>query len=479
MKSLAIDQGTTSTRALVVDEHGKCTTLFTVTHQQYYPQSGWVEHDPQELLNSIKTCLDAAENETSIGAVGIANQGESCLAWDSRTGEAVYPVIVWQDDRTRDDITALERQGAQVLVRERAGLPLAAYFSASKLGWILHNVPKARSLAEQGHLRLGTTDAFFRDRLTNRFETDLTTASRTSLMNLATCEWDPELCKIFGVPIDLLPQITPTTGDFGTVNCGSCFHQLTTSIVDQQASLYGHGCRKAGDSKMTFGTGAFALTVTGPKLHLNANGPLPTVAWQKYGERPTYALDGGVYAASSAVNWAQRIGLFQKYSEINRFEKPSAIERGLAFVPAFSGLACPHWDRSARGAWLGLCLDTTPLDMVQAILEGIAFRMAEVATSMQAEQAFAGAISIDGGMVANPYFCQFLADTLNRELVISDHPDLTAVGTAALAAEAAGFALPFKQGNIRIRPNRMSPETISKFRVARMAVQTFGGSAHS
>jgi len=471
MKTLAIDQGTTSTRALLVSPDGQAQVLHAVPHQQFYPAPGHVEHDAEELIAHLEICLNAAKDIDDIGAVGLANQGESCLAWDAETGRAIGPVIVWQDDRTGADLARLEPHADFVM--ERSGLPLDAYFSASKLGWILQNIPQAKVLAAKGTLRMGTTDAFFRDRLTGRFETDPTTASRTSLMNLATCEWDPDLCELFGVPIDALPQIRPTTGDLGML-AGSGV-PLTASIVDQQAALYGHRCRQPGDTKITFGTGAFALSVTGPDLIRSAGGPLPTVAWQKAGEAPTYALDGGVYAASSAINWARGLGLFDDFDEINTFADGTAIGRGLAFVPALSGLACPHWDRQARGTWMGLALETTSGDMMQAVLEGVAFRMAEVVETLNRLQPLSATVSIDGGLSANPYFCQFLADVLNRDVIVSQEPELTAMGTAMLAAEFCGTTIGSELHGQSAKARGVNPALFDRFRAARDAVQKYGG----
>ena len=436
MAVLAIDQGTSSTRALVLESGQAPRIALAVEHEQIYPQPGWVEHNPDELIRNILRCVEAVEG---IDAIGIDNQGESCVAWDSQTKEAVSPVIVWQDNRTQSVIDSLKAQGAEALVLEKAGLPLDSYFSASKLAWILQNVPEAQRLHKSGRLRLGTTDAFFLDRLTDRFVTDITTASRTSLMNISTGCWDADLCALFSVPLETLPQIVPSTGDFGGLKVGEAAVPVTASIVDQQAALYGHGCRAAGDAKVTFGTGAFALMVTGSEIHRAPDkGLLPTVAWQKQSEAPVYGLDGGVYCASAAVNWARSLGLFSDYGELNAFDGPTAIQRGLAFVPALAGLACPHWDRKARGLWVGMALETTARDLIQAILEGVAFRAAEVLTAMDARVAVAGPLSIDGGMSANPYFLQFLSDILQRDLVIPRSAELTAIGTARLAAEAIG-----------------------------------------
>ena len=471
---LAIDQGTTSTRAFVVDADGTASLLCALPHRQIHPHPGWVEHDPEELIAGLRTCLEAAAEVPGVAAVGIDNQGESCLAWDARTGDAVGPVIVWQDDRTAAETARLEADGAEALTRERAGLPLDPYFSASKLGWVLREVPDAARLAAQGRLRLGTTDAFFRQRLTGRCETDVTTASRTSLMNLATCTWDPDLCRLFGVPLETLPAITPTTGDLGQLDVAGRDLPLTASVVDQQAAVYGHGCRHAGDAKITFGTGAFALVLTGPTPPRAPNGPLPTVAWAKAGEPPVYALDGGVYAAASAVNWARSLGLFQQWDEINTFTVPPAVARGVTFVPALAGLACPHWDRSAKGAWMGMTLDTGRSDLTQSVLEGVAFRMAEVMTAVEASQPLADPVSIDGGMSRNPWFCQFLADTLGREVLVSDEAEQTALGTGGLAAEGAGLPMVLPRRGRTVTPQAQPAVWAETFAAARDAVQGYG-----
>ena len=447
MAILAIDQGTTSTRGFLLDpsatgEEPSCTPgqiIASQSHQQYYPKPGWVEHDPEELIRNIQYCIDQSHGAHGIG---IDNQGESCLAWDKETKIAISPVIVWQDNRSQHTIERLKSEGHEALILARSGLPLDAYFSASKLAWILKNIPEADALLKRNRLRLGTTDAFFLDRLTGRFVTDITTASRTSLMNIHTGQWDQTLCDLFEVPIQALPQIVPTTYDFGSVQSNGQWIPITASLVDQQASLYGHGCRQQGDMKITFGTGAFALSLTGETLQqAPEQGLLPTIAWQQDKTAPIYALDGGVYCAGSAVNWAKTLGLFSQFSEINAFDRPHAIERELVFVPALSGLACPHWDRRAAGMWIGLTLDTTPSDMMQSLLEGIAYRAWEVISAMStlnqgsvSNPQKKPSISIDGGLSANPYFCQFLANLVNQTIIVPNQLELTALGTALLAA---------------------------------------------
>lgn len=442
MRVVAIDQGTSSTRGFVLDESGVGEVVCTREHQQNYPQTGWVEHNPEELLQHVIECIEAAVDAENVDAIGIDNQGESCLAWDSETGKAISPVIVWQDRRTEARITQFKNDGVESLILAKSGLPLDPYFSASKLAWIMQNIPQAKQLLAKGRLQLGTTDAFFIYRLTGNFYTDITTASRTSLLNLETGQWDHELCELFGVPLEALPEVKPSMGDFGAVKIQGRNIPLSACVVDQQASLYGHGCRKSGDKKITFGTGAFALAVTGETLlGASDSGVLPTIAWQSQGEKPIYALDGGVYSASSALNWAKSLNLFNSFDEINHFDKPSAISRKLVFVPALTGLGCPYWDGSAAGMWLGMTLDTSGKDMVQAILEGVAFRAAEVIDAMNNlmddisndNSSISNEISIDGGMSANPYFCQFLANTLQKRIRVQSLSEITAMGTALMA----------------------------------------------
>ncbi len=461
MTILAIDQGTTSTRALTVDDDGRAAISATIRHRQYYPQPGWVEHDPLELVRNLQTVLESATNAT---AVGIDNQGESCLAWHAETKEPISPVIVWQDNRTADLIEQLTHDGAEAEIMKRAGLPLDSYFSASKLAWIMGHIPEASRLLEQGKLRIGTTDAYFLDRLAGEFKTDITTASRTSLMNLETGEWDETLCQIFGVPLEALPEIVPTTGAIGQLRNHGQVIPVTASVVDQQASLYGHGCRVTGDIKITFGTGAFALVVTGYEILQSPDqGLLPTVAWQLDRSRAVYALDGGVYCAGSAIEWARGLSLFEDYSSLNQFDQPAAIDRDLVFVPALTGLACPHWDRRAAGLWIGLSLDSNQRDMMQSLIEGIALRTAEAIRAMASIVEVGDEISIDGGISVNPYFCQFLADVLGKYIAVKSFPELTVMGTAQLAGADEVFIENRAEQIQRYEPAEFQADRIEKF----------------
>lgn len=430
---VAIDQGTTATKAHRLSLDGEFQPLASLEHRQFYPQPGWVEHDPAELLANVRQCLDRAGGAD---AVALDNQGETVVAWDADSGEPVCNAIVWQDNRTRAQLERLQADGAEALTLERAGLPLDPYFSASKLAWILDNVPAAKALAKAGRLRLATSDAFFLDRLCGSYATDVTTASRTSLMNIATGQWDPELCRLFGVPIDLLPPIVPTVHAHGAIR--STGLQMVASVVDQQAALMGHGCHATGDLKITFGTGAFALAISGDSpVRGSEAGILPTVAW-RIGARTTYAIDGGVYNAGSALDWAKRLGLFSEFDELSSIGGTAALERGLVFVPALSGLACPFWDRSAGGMWLGMGLATTSADLVQALLEGVALRTAQAVTALDGHVPLREQVSVDGGLTRNPYFCEFLARALHRTVVVPSTPDLTGLGCARFAFLGSG-----------------------------------------
>jgi glycerol kinase len=429
---VSIDQGTTSTRTLVVEPDGSVFIAKAIRHEQHFPQPGWVEHDPEELLANVAACL-AAGGEAD--AVGLSNQGESCLAWDAETGKPLSPVIVWQDNRTADMVESLRDAGKAATVLEQAGLPLDPYFSATKFRWMLDNLPAVKRARDEGRLRLGTTDAFFLERLTGHFATDAATASRTSLMNLKAAVWDEELCALFGVPLACLPQIRPSVGAFGATPTGP----ITASIVDQQAALFGHGCRKPGDLKITFGTGAFCLALTTgiPDAPALAGGLLPTVAW-RIGEETAYALDGGIYDVGSAIEWAIKGGLATDIADFQAFERAPAIERALVFVPAFSGLACPYWDRSAAPVIIGLSPSSDLADLRQALLEGIALLTCRVIEAMGAEVPTGTTISIDGGVSRSPYFCQFLADASGKTIALATMDEITAFGAAQLAALGIG-----------------------------------------
>lgn len=426
MRVAAIDQGTTSTRCLVVEDGAEWRVAASCRHAQHYPASGWVEHDAEELLGNIRSVLAAAG---PVDAIGLANQGESCLAWDALTGKPLSPVMVWQDARTASELAELAagQPDAEQRSRQICGLPLDPYFSASKLGWAIRHLPEAATALRAGRLRLGTTDAFFLDRLCGVFATDVATASRTGLMNLQSGEWSDELCELHGVPMECLPQITTVDAGLGSI----AGIPLQVSIVDQQAALYGHRCREPGDCKITFGTGAFLLAIAGPQLPQGSR-LLPTVAWQQRAQDPVYAIEGGIYDAGAAIEWAQGIGLFDSLDQLAEFEGPTALRRGLAFVPALSGLAAPWWDRQAAPLFIGMEHATNRRDMVRAVLEGVAMLTVGLIDEVARSVPLGASISIDGGLSRSPYFARFLASACGRTITVPSMHELTALGLAGL-----------------------------------------------
>jgi glycerol kinase len=419
----AIDQGTTSTRCLVIEDGGKWRVADSRRHAQHYPAPGWVEHDPEELLRNVVNVLQAAG---PVDVIGIANQGESCLAWDAQTGAALSPVIVWQDTRTVDSLAELDRS-AEERSKRVCGLPLDPYFSASKLAWLIKNIPAVASAHSAGRLRLGTTDSFFLDRLCGSFATDLATASRTGLLDFEAGGWSREMCDLHGVPIGCLPTISTVDGGFGKIGNTP----VKASIVDQQSALYGHNCRNAGDCKITFGTGAFLLAVSGTERPKDSE-LIPTIAWHTAGDAPIFAIEGGVYDAGGAVEWASRIGLFSAPGDFEAFEGPSALSRGIIFVPALSGLAAPYWDRRAAPLFIGMDHSTDRRDMVRAVLEGIVMLTVGVIEAASAVTNRGTSISIDGGVSQSSYFAQFLASASNRTITVPSMHEVTALGLAEL-----------------------------------------------
>lgn len=460
MRVAAIDQGTTSTRCLVVTDGGAWHMAGALRHGARHPAAGWVEHDAEELLHNVQTLVASAG---VVDAIAIANQGESCLAWDATTGEALSPVIVWQDARTTDAL-AKRSDSDEKRSREICGLPFDPYFSASKLAWLVENIPAVSQALSAGRLRLGTTDAFFLDRLCGAHKTDLATASRTGLLDLERGAWSAELCDLHGVPISCLPEISVVDGDFGTIDGVP----VKISIVDQQAALYGHGCRRTGDCKITFGTGAFLLAVAG-ETRPEPSDLLPTIAWHQAGKRPVFAVEGGVYDAGSAIEWARNIGLFSDVEELGSFEGPSALSRGIVFVPALSGLAAPYWDRTAAPLFIGMDHATDRRDMVRAVLEGIAMLTVGLIESASRVVRLSPSISIDGGLSQSRYFAQFLSTASGRAISVPPMHELTALGLAELmgidvGASRQAAAVFYPDGSIGVQDHARFVEALQRAR---------------
>ena len=477
MTVLALDQGTTSTKAFLLHPDGRFETVGQRGHQTHTPQNGWVEHDAAELLGNIQSLITAAATIGSIDGIALANQGETVVAWDKITGLPLALAIVWQDQRTQHVLDHWA-EADKTKVRQRAGLPLDSYFSASKLRWLLDQ-PQVAAAHRAGRLRIGTTDSFFLDRLTGNYATDVTTASRTSLMNLSTLEWDADLCALFGVPMDLLAPIRPSVCGFGDVSLQGRSIPVVASLVDQQAALFGHGCRQAGDLKMTFGTGAFALALTGVELPLVPDGFVPTIAWQIGEQDALYAVEGGDFAAATAVDWGIRVGLAASIEDYTLKPGPSALEQGVVFVPALAGLGAPHWDRDAAGTFSGLRQNTDSETMRRAILEGVALRACEIIERLTASGGIE--LSIDGGLSRNNYFAQFLSDASGGAIRVTDQPEMTGFGAAQLGYLGLGRTPPDNAvGTAVLNAGAKSPAIISlrhRFSQALAAARAWGADA--
>lgn len=446
---LVIDQGTTSSRAIVFDRHANALGTGQYEVSLAYPHSGWVEQNPAEIIESVAaavaSALSASGVSTSqIAAIGLTNQRETTLVWEKATGKAIAPAIVWQDRRTTDFCKQLADQSDHV--RKKTGLVIDPYFSATKVRWILDNVEGSRARAETGELLFGTVDSFLIYRMTGSEShvTDVTNASRTMLMDLASGEWDPQLCQLFGVPQQLLPEIRPSVGLFGTTKgLGWLPDGLPIMGVagDQQASTIGQGCVRAGQAKCTYGTGAFLLTHTGDKIVTSSNGLLATRAATLTDGKAQFALEGSVFVAGAAVQWV-RDGLkaVGAAPEINPLALQADPASGLVFVPTLTGLGAPYWNPEARGTIFGLTRATSLADLARATLEGVAFQVADLIDAIVADTGESILeMSVDGGMSDSDLFLQLQADILGLNLRRSLQREATALGAGVLAGLGAGI----------------------------------------
>ncbi len=441
---LAVDQGTTRTKAMLLDAGAHCLAESASEAPLLYPRPGWVEQDPHALLRGVVENARAvlAATNADVLAFGLANQGETVVAWDRRSGEPLYNAIGWQDRRTDEQCEALKSSGADRLIRERTGLPIDPYFSATKLRWLLDNVEGARALAERGDLLAGTSDSWLLWRLTGEHRTDDSTASRTMLYNPRTRDWDPDVLDLLEIPRAILPSIQPSCSAFGSVPADVLGRALpvTAALVDQQAALFGQACHAPGDVKVTYGTGAFILLNTGRELPTSRHGLLPTVAWSR-GADVTYALDGGIYVAGAAIQWLRDgLGIIASAEETAALAASVPDSGGVVFVPALAGLAAPYWDSYARGLIIGLTRGVTRAHVVRAALEGIAFRTRDVVEAMaQNTGRPLASIKADGGASQNPFLMQELADLLGVEVRVAATREATALGASLMAGLGAGF----------------------------------------
>ncbi|MFD2229612.1 glycerol kinase GlpK [Alkalimarinus sediminis] len=445
---LAIDQGTTSSRAIVFCQDGHAIASAQKEFQQYFPQDGWVEHDPGEIWSStLAVCKDAIVkagiNAVDIAGIGITNQRETTLVWDRETGELIYNAIVWQDRRTADSCEKLKLKGFEEAVVQKTGLLIDPYFSATKISWILDNVEGARAKAELGQLAFGTVDTFLLWKLTDgkSHKTDATNASRTSLFNIHTQQWDEELLEAFNVPLAILPEVMDSSDDFGSTEVGLFGTAIPVYGVagDQQAALIGQACFQPGMAKSTYGTGCFLMLNTGEKAVRSENRLLTTVAYRLDG-KTTYAVEGSIFIAGAAIQWLRDgLKLIDCASEAEALALESGSDNPVYLVPAFTGLGAPYWDPRARGAIHGLTRDTGIADIVTAGLQSVCYQTKDLVRAMQNDGASYKALRVDGGMVVNNWLVQFLADILN---VTVDRPQITettALGVAYLAGLKAGL----------------------------------------
>jgi len=438
----AIDQGTTSTRFIVFDRSGETIASAQIEHRQIYPQPGWVEHDPLEIWRNTQAVIAEALRgadltHRDLAAIGITNQRETTLLWDRATGTPLNNAVVWQDTRVDPLVAEYARNGGQDRFRAQTGLPLASYFSALKLRWLLENVPHARRRAEAGDLAFGTIDSWLLWQLTGQHLTDVTNASRTQLMNLATLDWDTELLAAFGVPRVVLPLIVASSTIYGTTNGVP----IAGVLGDQQAALMGQACFAPGEAKNTYGTGCFLLMNTGEKPVASASGLVTTVAWQLGKQKPCYALEGSIAVTGALVQWLRdNLGLIRSSTDIETLAASVSDNGDVYFVPAFSGLYAPYWRADARGVIAGLTRYATSGHIARAALEATAYQTLDVIEVMQRDAGIPiSTLRVDGGMVVNALLMQFQADILNVPVLRPRTIETTALGAAYAAGLAVGY----------------------------------------
>ena len=443
---LAIDQGTTSSRAIVFDAAGKTVAVAQKEFKQYYPEDGWVEHDPEEIwsttLDVSREVFAKAEKEGEVAAIGITNQRETAVLWDRATGKPIHNAIVWQDRRTADTCEALRKDGVEPDITNRTGLLLDPYFSASKVAWILDNVDGARDRAAKGEICFGTIDSFLIARLTGgkSHVTDATNASRTSLYNIHENCWDDALLNHFRVPASCLPDVLDCAAGFGAAD-NEIFGRpvpITGVAGDQQAAAIGQACFNPGDIKSTYGTGCFVLAHTGNTALASKNKLLSTIAYRLNGET-SYALEGSIFIAGAAVQWLRdELGLIRDAAETAALAESIDTNEGVYLVPAFTGLGAPHWAPNARGGLYGLTRGAGRAHIVRAALESVVYQTADLMTAMAKDGVAPKTLRVDGGMVANDWVMQFLADILNLPIERPRVLETTALGAAYLAGLQAG-----------------------------------------
>lgn len=454
---LGLDQGTTGTTVMIFDENWNKVSRGYKEHTQYYPKPGWVEHDPMEIWRNILETIDMATKEAGITeeditCIGMDNQGETVMLWDKVSGVPVYNAIVWQDRRTAEEADEIAKKYGD-MIREKTGLIVDAYFSATKIKWIIDNVPGVKEKMKQGRIIAGTLDTWMIWKLTHGrvCATDYSTASRTMLLNIHTGQWDDEILEALDIPKSILPEIRDSSTIFGHTDPLDFFGAIVPisgSVVDQQAALFGQACFKEGTVKTTYGTGCFMLMNTGDKPVYSENGLLTTVGWGlNQGKEITFALDGGIYIAGAAVQWLRdKLQIITDAAQTEELAKSVPDTGGVFFVPAFAGLAAPHWDQYARGTFVGITGGTGREQIVRATLESMAYQVKDNLDVMEKDSGIKiKVMRVDGGASANDFLMQFQADILGIPVEVPEIVDTTALGAAYLAAYGIGEFHDFKE----------------------------------
>ena len=437
---IAIDQGTTSTRTVAFDADLNIIHSKQKEYPLIYPNDGWVEIEPEELMNSVYSTIDPVLDACSdVSALGITNQRETTLVWDSDSGKPIYNAIVWQDRRTAEQCMQLKKDGYEETIKNATGLLLDPYFSATKISWILNNVDGARHRADAGKLRFGTVDTYLLWQLTNGnvYKTDVTNASRTNLYNIHTKEWDSELLKIFNIPKSMLPEVFPSESHYGSFDRGNKTIKITGIIGDQQGALVGQRCFQPGQMKATFGTGCFIMVNSGSEYLQSTSGLLNTLGYGLSGSVP-YALEGSIFSAGTIIQWLRdNLEFFSDSAESINLLDERGESNGVLFIPGFTGIGAPHWNAEIRASFYGITRDTTKTDMVTAAFKSLIYQVMDIKEALSIDGIEIKNLSIDGGMAANSSFCQLLSDFLGQEVQVPPSLESTAIGAAIAAGIGA------------------------------------------
>ena len=455
---LSIDQGTTSSRAIIFNSNLESVVDSQIEYDLFYPDDGWVELDPADIVKSVEeTVSNVLKIESNISACGITNQRETTIVWSKKTGKPIYPGIVWQDRRTHNACEKLKLEGYEELISEKTGLVLDPYFSATKIKCILDNVDGAKNLAKKGDLLFGTVDTYIIYMLSkekNHF-TDVTNASRTLLFNINTMEWDDELLQLFDIPKSMMPLVLPCDDNFGTLFIDGNEIAIKGVIGDQQAALVGQDCFNQGDMKSTYGTGCFLMVNTKDKPISISEGLLTTVAYKLNGE-VHYAIEGSIYSCGNIIKWLRdKMKFFGSAKESENFINKDGESNNVLFLPAFNGLGAPFWNSDIRGGFYGITQDTSVNDMITAAFLSISFQTKEITTILEKYNIEISNLKVDGGMVQNLKFCQLLADTLQKELVKPENVESTAIGACKVAMIGSGESLKnIQTKKLSFKPNK-------------------------